>query len=151
MEKSDKYMVHFISSMQDYLMYKEMCEQKDSEIKEYKEEKTKDPICDASESRILVKEENVVPRKSKHTSRLTLDEILEYIESMDPELIQDAKAIQLMLFKLIGNKCTAKEHKRICNVDRKLTRKKRTTINVKNGQYIESVKNQKVYGRRKNY
>lgn len=137
--------ITIIETLQDYLRYKESCKRRDREIKEFRQNNqnwlVKEDACfEYGEQRI---KQNSIP----------IIDIIEYLEDFEPEMIDDLKAIQLMLYKIAGWRCNEEEYRRIGKADKKVMRKakrERRNIIVKNGQYNENVnKMQNNYGRRK--
>lgn len=149
---SEKCVITVIETLQDYLRYKETCKRRDKEIKEFKSQ-----ILDDEDSLLVAEpkifEDNII---SKRLNSIPIIDIIEYMEDMEPEMLDDLKAVQLMLYKLAGWRCSAEEYKRIGNADRKVMKKaKRAGRNVivkDGGSYNENVKQMKNnYGRRKKY
>lgn len=95
------------------------------------------------------------PRIHNRENSIPIIDIIEYLEDLDPTMIDDLQAIQLMLYKIAGWRCNAEEYKRIGEADKKVMRKakqdSRKIIVRKGGQYNERInKMRNNYDRRKN-
>lgn len=111
---------YLIETLQDYFNYKQIRKRKEEEIKSIKKEKR--TICEKIDAPSIVGEDDITTYYVKRNSNL-IDAILSYVEDMSPSEIDDVKAIQLMLLKLLNGKCDSKTYNRILNVDRMVAKK----------------------------
>lgn len=87
----ERFDIHIIETLQDFLNYKQECMRKEEALREFEYE---DDCC------CMVAED--CPPRSKRLPDITFEEIIKYAEGLGPESINDAKAIALMLYTLVG-------------------------------------------------
>lgn len=147
LEKNDC-ILYLIESLQDFVEYKKYCKIKEQRLRQYKKVKPQE----TEDEHLIMAAEVLEMRYGSKNPRLMIDfeDIIKYMEDLPIECMEDGKSIQLMLYELVGGKCSEKDYKRIANAMKKKSRP-RKVVNVRDGgTYAETINKQNNnYGRKR--